>query len=194
MSPKEDLRIRRTKKMIKEAFIDLMLEKNYEQITICEIADKAMINRNTFYLHYRDKADLIEKISEGCIEELRQSVYKLRETEDVYHPMYHLETSAVFYYLEQNLRIYQALLLKGRSPYFNRLFKTFLYEAMIQEIQHQQVFDYKNLQNLKIYTEFYASGYFGVIVLWLENENIPLSDVKKTINQIINGYLQIDYT
>jgi AcrR family transcriptional regulator len=63
MKQKEDLRITRTKKRIKDALIQLLQEKSYEQITIQDIADKAMINRNTFYLHYLDKADLLEKIS-----------------------------------------------------------------------------------------------------------------------------------
>lgn len=185
MDRKEDLRIIRTKKMIREAFIDLLCAKDYEQITIQEIADGAMINRNTFYLHYRDKADLLEKMSEAYIDELRDSVHKLRLKEDIYHPNYQLETDAVFSHIEQNLTIYQAFLLKSNLPYFNTLFKSFLFEAISQELQHQRVFDCKNFQNVSVYAEFLASGYFGVIVLWLGNKDISLLDAKKTINRII---------
>jgi AcrR family transcriptional regulator len=52
MLKKTDLRVIRTKKMIKESFIDLIQEKGYESITIRDIADHALINRATFYLHY----------------------------------------------------------------------------------------------------------------------------------------------
>lgn len=192
MEPKKDLRVTRTKKMIAEAFINLLFEKRFSQITIQEIADKAMINRNTFYLHYKDKTDLLEKISDACIDELKDSIHDLRKKEDVYHPNYQLETDAVFSHIEQNLRIYQAFLLKGDFPYFNTLLKTFLFDSISQEIRRQRVFDYKNFLNLRIYIEYCASGYFGVITFWLENyTQIPLADVKKGINQIISNYVLI---
>lgn len=70
MSKKTDLRILRSKHSIREAFIQLLNEKGYEAITIQDIADKAMINRNTFYLHYQNKPDLLNT----CIDELLEEV------------------------------------------------------------------------------------------------------------------------
>ncbi|WP_415782960.1 TetR/AcrR family transcriptional regulator, partial [Bacillus manliponensis] len=60
MTTKTDLRIVRTRKLIKEAFLDLIQTKGYESITIQNIADSALINRATFYLHYKDKQDLLD--------------------------------------------------------------------------------------------------------------------------------------
>ena len=48
---KEDLRIARTKEAIKKAFKELVCELPYEKVTVKAIADRAGINRNTFYLH-----------------------------------------------------------------------------------------------------------------------------------------------
>lgn len=70
MLRKADLRIIRTKKFIYDAFIKLIAEKGYDAITIQDIADEALINRATFYSHYRDKHDLLTKISEDVLEEL----------------------------------------------------------------------------------------------------------------------------
>ncbi|MBA3873567.1 MAG: TetR/AcrR family transcriptional regulator [Anaerolineae bacterium] len=55
----EDLRIRRTRKMIQEALLELSVEKGYPNITVQDIADRAMVNRSTFYRHYLDKDDLL---------------------------------------------------------------------------------------------------------------------------------------
>ena len=55
----EDLRIRRTRKMIQEALLELTVEKGYPNITVQDIADRAMVNRSTFYRHYLDKDDLL---------------------------------------------------------------------------------------------------------------------------------------
>ena len=59
----EDLRIKRTQRAIKDAFYSLVEEKGFEHITVKDITERAMISRNTFYLHYEDKYDLLNKIS-----------------------------------------------------------------------------------------------------------------------------------
>lgn len=55
----EDLRVKRTKKILKDNFKELFLEKDYERISIKELCDRAMINRRTFYLHYDSLDDLM---------------------------------------------------------------------------------------------------------------------------------------
>lgn len=66
----EDLRIKRTQKAIRESFFSLIEEKGYERITVKDITDRAMISRNTFYLHYKDKPDLLDKICNDLMRKL----------------------------------------------------------------------------------------------------------------------------
>lgn len=68
---KTDLRIRRTKKSIRDAFFELIEENGFDSVTVKDITDRALISRNTFYLHYEDKFDLLNKISN----ELMRKVY-----------------------------------------------------------------------------------------------------------------------
>ena len=68
---KTDLRIRRTKKSIRDAFFALIDENGFDSVTVKDITDRALISRNTFYLHYEDKFDLLNKISN----ELMRKVY-----------------------------------------------------------------------------------------------------------------------
>jgi AcrR family transcriptional regulator len=58
---KEDLRVRRTRKRIQEALIELTVEKGYNRVTVQDIVERAVINRSTFYRHYLDKDDLLSK-------------------------------------------------------------------------------------------------------------------------------------
>ena len=60
---KEDLRVIRTKKLIFTAFINLIQEKDYNSITVQDISDRAMINRSTFYSHFKDKQDVLDQQS-----------------------------------------------------------------------------------------------------------------------------------
>ena len=62
MAKKIDLRVKRTNKMIMEAFIHLVEAKGYDNITIQEIADEAMINRATFYSHFKDKQSMLLRL------------------------------------------------------------------------------------------------------------------------------------
>lgn len=55
---KLDPRVRRTRKLLKSAFIELMMEKGFEAMTVQDIAERAEINRATFYAHFADKYDL----------------------------------------------------------------------------------------------------------------------------------------
>src|SRR5260221_14035704 len=57
-----DLRVRRTQKLLREALIALIEERNFDAITVGEIAERAMVSRAAFYRYYQDKYDLVEKI------------------------------------------------------------------------------------------------------------------------------------
>jgi AcrR family transcriptional regulator len=70
---KEDPRVVRTRQLIQHAFMDLFREKSFEEITIQEIADRATINRVTFYAHFQDKFALLEYTIREMI---RQHLYK----------------------------------------------------------------------------------------------------------------------
>ena len=62
MVKSDDLRVKRTRKLISQAFFTLLHKKKFEKILIQEIADSAMINRATFYAHYADKQDLYDSL------------------------------------------------------------------------------------------------------------------------------------
>lgn len=63
-----DLRVIKTKANIKNTFIELLLKKDFTQITIQNILDQALINRSTFYKHYLDKYDLAEQLIDELME------------------------------------------------------------------------------------------------------------------------------
>lgn len=64
MMNKVDLRVKRTKKILKDSFKDMFLSMNLEQITVKELCENAMINRRTFYLHYNSIDDIMTEILE----------------------------------------------------------------------------------------------------------------------------------
>ena len=78
---KEDRRIRRTKKLLKQALAQLMDEKEFKDITVRDITERADLNRGTFYLHYRDVYENQEyvdgtKLAQAFFAPVQQQLYE----------------------------------------------------------------------------------------------------------------------
>ncbi|RKJ41140.1 TetR/AcrR family transcriptional regulator [Acutalibacter sp. 1XD8-33] len=67
--PQDDLRYQKTEELIQRAFRELMGEMDYLQITIQKLADRARINRKTFYLHYSSVDELLLKMQKQIVDE-----------------------------------------------------------------------------------------------------------------------------
>lgn len=60
--PPEDRRVRRTRRLLRDALVSLVLERGYAGITVEDITDRADLGRATFYSHYTDKDDLLGQV------------------------------------------------------------------------------------------------------------------------------------
>jgi AcrR family transcriptional regulator len=70
---RQDPRVKRTRELIVRAFSELVMEKGHRGLTVQEIAERATVNRATFYAHFRDQYELLDYfISEAFREELRR--------------------------------------------------------------------------------------------------------------------------
>ena len=65
-----DLRIKKTKRAIRSAFYELIREKPLEKITVREIAERAEINKTTFYAHYETVYDLVDQLEQEAVAEV----------------------------------------------------------------------------------------------------------------------------
>ena len=76
---KNDARVRYTRMRIREAFFECLKEKSVNRITVKEICDRAEINRATFYKHYADPFELLQKLEEEALEELLRRIQESRQ-------------------------------------------------------------------------------------------------------------------
>lgn len=74
MGGKTDVRILKTKGKFRRALLDLLAVKGIGQISVCEICQKADVNRNTFYAHYTSAEDLMKEVEESFTKELIASI------------------------------------------------------------------------------------------------------------------------
>ena len=70
----------RSKTLIRNALVSLMQEKPFEKITITDIVRRADINRGTFYAHFKDSREVLERIRSDALSEMKDLV-KMMESE-----------------------------------------------------------------------------------------------------------------
>ena len=80
---KEDLRVQKTKRAIRQAFADMICEMEYADISVKELCERAMINRKTFYLHYESLDDLLQELQDRIAANFVQQEISYRSMEDM---------------------------------------------------------------------------------------------------------------
>ncbi len=73
---RDDLRVRRTRKLLSTALFDMMAEQDFSRISVNDVCEKAMVHRATFYNHFKDKDDLLNYTLDEIQEELFEKSVK----------------------------------------------------------------------------------------------------------------------
>nr|WP_328715953.1 TetR/AcrR family transcriptional regulator [Nocardia salmonicida] len=78
----EDRRSRRSRRLLRQAFIELVLERGYATVTVEDITERADLGRATFYSHYSDKDTLLEQIVTELIGDMQQRLDPIFDAAD----------------------------------------------------------------------------------------------------------------
>lgn len=194
MSKKTDLRIIRTRNSIKEAFLSLVGEKGFDSITIQDIADYAIINRATFYLHYYDKQDLLDKVTEEVFEELSQLIKPTSyvENNEVLISKLEYMIQNIFENISENIRFYYVMLgsngIYGVNSRIQAVIKNnFKREFLLLNLQEENL-----SMPMDLLVEFMTSALMGMIRWWVINDQIysPKHMSKNLVKIITKGPLE----
>lgn len=160
-----------SKQEIKRAFTRLIHEKGFEGLTVMEIAREAGINRGTFYTHYIDKYDLMDKLEMETINDLK--AFLLRpNVGDVNDPLelipYPLILEALIY-VKQDFDFISALAGPGGDPQFVAMIKGILSELIESKISQSTELEFKKENLPEDYAlEILLSSIVAIILLWIK--------------------------
>ena len=99
----KDARVQKTRNNIHQVFFKLLKEKPISRITVSEICQQCQINRSTFYKHYADPYDLLEKTEESFLTHLE------KEFENRWRNDFDLWMTDILTYMKENRDVYHAL-------------------------------------------------------------------------------------
>jgi AcrR family transcriptional regulator len=117
---KPDERARRTRDRLGSAFVALIHEKPIEDVTVQNVLDRASVGRSTFYLHFRDKNDLLLSQLEEFLETMSTDLSVRKEVSDRVVPV-----AELFAHIENQREIYRILADAGRLNDFFDLAQTY---------------------------------------------------------------------
>ena len=118
----ENRRVRMTKKMIKDAMLELLEKQPLEKITVTDICENADVNRSTFYAYYEDTTQLLTEIENDVLCQLPASP-DANVKEDQEQFLAALE--GFFDYVVENERLFRILIVQRDNSSFNlRLINT----------------------------------------------------------------------
>ncbi|WP_186673255.1 TetR/AcrR family transcriptional regulator [Sporosarcina sp. BP05] len=171
---KMDRPIVRTRRLIRDAFTGLMEEKGFEAITVSDLTEKADINRGTFYLHYKDKYDLLEQSEGEIFEELDRigeeawKAVNQNYTNDLQVEQPLPFVIKLFEFLEENFEFMKVILGPNGNPSFQVRLKEFIKKKMLYKFSN-----FMNEENMVIPLDYLvayvSSAHLGVIQCWLES-------------------------
>jgi AcrR family transcriptional regulator len=169
--PGIDRRIVRTKILIREALVKLIEEKGFEALSVKEIAALANINRGTFYLHYKDKYELLEQTLDEVIQDVRKIFVRLKSLRfadfvDQNQPM--PITVEIFEYLKENEALMRVMFRLGGGITFQEKFI-----KVVEDTLKLGFLGGVKSENFMVPREYLMSyilhAHFGVIQSWLES-------------------------
>ncbi len=165
-----DLRVIRTRKMIKEAFVDLVEEKGYEHITIKDIAEKAFINRKTFYFHFENKTALFNEIIKDSLDlMLANTQYKKITAKDTPLPIdLGTDIRHVFHNISKNQRLFSILFNDTSNYEVSAQIKFSLQSKIVNNLVDRA---YESLLIPKELLSQSLTSLFMVVLTWWINQN-----------------------
>jgi AcrR family transcriptional regulator len=111
-----DARVRRTRLQLGTALLNLIIEKPVNDVTVQDILDRSGVGRSTFYLHYRDKDDLLVSQLETFLETISSS---LSDRKDKSHRV--MPVAELFAHIGNQNKLYRVLSDSGHLKDFFEL-------------------------------------------------------------------------
>jgi len=167
---KTDRRIQRTRQSLRTALLELIKEKNYDEISIEEITERANVGRTTFYLHYKDKEDLLmEEISAIMYEraqvlsEIPFSVWVPVSEDDLKKNIALQPLLLVFEHIHNNSELYNLLLKSTNSSKIIERIRRVSANAIVKFVETKMETDPIPLLS-EVPIEFFAAYFSGALI------------------------------
>lgn len=170
MHRKEDRRVQRTERLLREALLALIQEKGFEALSVQEIIDRANVGRATFYAHFDNKEDLLV----SGFDELRASLrerqnYALSHTSGADERMFAFGHEMIAHVNEYR-EVFRAMVGKHSGAIVQRLLHKLLVGLIRDDVKAIVARGRANSIPAEAFVQFTAGALFGLLMWWLDRK------------------------
>jgi len=169
-APRLDRRVQRTRQLLRDSLMALILEQGYESVTIQDITDRANLGRATFYLHFKDKDDLLMssllEVYEGLLTRFEVGEFGQMVKNN-------LTNLKAFEHAAQNAQLYRVLLREPGTVSIRRRIHDFI--AKVVRDHYNAVLPHMNPTAAaelpaELIGEHIAGSLLALIEWWIEHD------------------------
>ncbi len=185
---KEDLRVRRTYKLLSQALLSLLLERSFEEIFVTDICERAMVHRTTFYKHFEDKYHLLD----FCVKELISSFegeddVQTNSNESMRDYYLGLIRKSLEYMSEHKELLLTGILRAGNNSALPMLHRS-VYNLIETKLRDNEKRGFRHTVPLPIIAQFYTGALTSASIWWLESDTpISIDQMVQNIGLLMDG-------
>ena len=162
MNDKNDRRSQRTRQALGDAFVELLMEKGYDAISIKDIIERANVGRSTFYSHYADKDELFVGQLDRLMDLLSQHVPQVHLEENPFFP-----SLGLFQHIKQQQKLYRILTWGSGVDVLTK----HLQKSMTEKIEERLLANGKTYDvPVPVIANFLAGSFLSLVKWWLDNK------------------------
>ncbi len=164
---KIDPRVVKTRKKLRQAFLDLLKTRKLSEMNIKDLTNQAGVTRGTFYLHYRDKDTFVETIMEEIIEDFYDHVVKYVAydgNDEKLIPQIILDR--VFDYIGDSPEFFVTLLKENDAEIYRTLFSDKLYDYILEHVNYGNSIPVRKMPK-ELLNNFLVFALLGIADAWV---------------------------
>lgn len=177
---REDLRVRRTKRLLSTALYNLIKRKPFDKITVCDICEEAMVHRATFYAHFSDKEELLVRSIDEHLPMKTEGSSPDGESSKI--------VEDIINYISENKDVYLSIFKKDGafsvSEKIQSMFSAKLLDLINERIKNGTVIPVSP----RFWADFYAGACITVVQKWLSGErNVSKEVLIDNLNTLLHA-------
>ena len=190
MSVREDLRVKRTKKALSDAFMQLLAEKEFEEITINELCALAGVRRATFYKHYADKFSFLTAFIRSLRDRFDNTALRLGDPAP--HKEYYVAYARrTVDYICENISAIENLISNELFPSILAIIVEQNYKDTCEHLEKSVAAGMKLHASVEVTANMLVGGVASVVHSWLKQGRTKTSDeISAEIGAMISALIK----
>ncbi len=173
---KIDIRIKRTYSQLIAAFLELLKNKSFDDISVSEICEAADVHRATFYKHFNDKYEFLNFCLESLLEDIEYNDAILEPTPENIKNCCTSFIKIIFEFIHKYRYVFKAVFTGRQSIMFNKYLTDIITSFCIDKIE--KVLVGTPPHKIELLSNFYSGAVIGVAKWYVtHHEECPLEDV-----------------